>query len=445
MRHFIRLTWATAVLGFVTVAAAEAAPPPKPKKDDAAAPAKKDAADPSVAAAAAPAKPANDWDAAVAYFHDAENTGWTADKCSTAADKFQSAGKGKRAEGYFNAGVAMERCGRTNDAEKLYRKALELNPTHGPSLANLGEMAYRAGKYQDAQGYFDQAVKNDAGKLEVSAARNNLAWIEYQQMRQTNVPATRQQLETEALGNLQRALAIDNDSVVAYTIMALVYMEGADRNRNRLELANLLLTEGKKRNDRYAPLWNAMGLLQMRYNNVAKALEDFRQAVTLDPRLTEARMNVGQIVLSSRNYDEAETQFREVLKLRPKEYGALVGLGVALRGQATVLRSAGQMDKFQRKIDEAESTYRSAIDIDKNRGDAYYNLGLLYKDYRTNDPDQSKNISQYRKAKEFFQEYLARADKSDPKRDEAGGHVQDCDKYVEILGKALQDQASGKR
>lgn len=444
MRQIMRLTWATAVLGFVTVAMAEAAPPPKPKKDDAAA-AKKDVADPATAAATAPAKPANDWDAAVAYFRDADGAGWTADKCSTAADKFQSAGKGKRAEGYFNAGVAMERCGRTNDAEKLYRKALDVNPSHGPSMANLGELAYKAGKYQDAQNYFDQAVKFDGGKLEVSAARNNLAWIEYQQMRQTNVAATRQQLESEALGNLQRALAIDNDSVVAYTIMALVYMEGADRNRNRLELANLLLTEGKKRNDRYAPLWNAMGLLQMRYNNVAKALENFRQAVTLDPRITEARMNVGQIVLSSRNYDEAETQFREVLKIRAKDYGALVGLGVALRGQATVLRSAGQMDKFQKKIDEAEATYRAALDVDKNRGDAYYNLGLLYKDYRTNDPDQSKNIAQYKKAKEFFQEFLARADKADPKRDEAGGHVQDCDKYVEILGKALQDQPSGKR
>src|SRR5262249_31691767 len=151
---------------------------------------------------------------------------------------------------------------------------------------------------------------------------------------------------------------------------------------------------------------------------------------------------------SSRNYDEAETQFREVLKLRSKDYGALVGLGVALRGQATVLRSAGQMDKFGKKIDEAESTYQAAIDVDRNRPDAYYNLGLLYKDYRTNDPDQSKNIAQYRKAKQFFQEYLTRADKGDPKREDAGGHMQDCDKYVEILGKAVQDQGaspSGKR
>jgi tetratricopeptide (TPR) repeat protein len=265
--------------------------------------------------------------------------------------------------------------------------------------------------------------------------------MEYQQIRQTTVPATRQQLEATALGNLQRALAIDNDSVVAYTVMALIYMEGADKNRNRLDLAELLINEGKKRNDRSAALWNASGLLKMKRNNVAKALEDFRQAVALDPRLAEARMNIGQIVLSSRNYDEAETQFREVLKLRKNDYAALIGLGVALRGQATVLRSAGQMDKFQAKIDEAEQTYRQAMDLDKNRGDAYYDLGLLYKDYRTNDPDQSKNIGQYKKARQFFQDFLARTDKGDPKREEAQGHIQDCDKYVEILAQAAGSPA----
>src|SRR5262249_57407655 len=186
----VRRTAATAILGFGPVAMAEAAPPPKPKKEDAAAAkkdaaaAKKDAADPSVAAATAPAKPVTEWDTAVAYFRDAENTGWTSDKCSTAADKFQSANKGKRAEGYFNAGVAMERCGRTNDAERLYRKALDVNPTHGPSLANLGEIAYKAGKYQDAQNYFDQAVNADGGKLEVSAAPTNRAEIANHQLGQ---------------------------------------------------------------------------------------------------------------------------------------------------------------------------------------------------------------------------------------------------------------------
>jgi tetratricopeptide (TPR) repeat protein len=430
------------VLGLSGVAVAA---PKKPPAEPKAAPKDAKAADPGDAAAAPQGsrKPKDDFEAAVFWFQDAERTGWSSDKCGTAADKFLSAGKGKRAEAFFNAGAAMQRCGKWGDAEKYYRKALELNPKHGPTLANLGEMAWRNGKVQEAQELFKRAADNDANR-EVTAARNNLAWMQYQQIRQTTVPATRQQLENDALHNLQGALAIDNDNVISYTVMALIYMEGADKNRNRLDLAELLITEGKKRNDRSAPLWNASGLLKMKRNNVAKALEDFRQATAIDPKMAEARMNIGQIVLSSRNYDEAETQFREVLKLRKNDYAALIGLGVALRGQATVLRSAGQMDKFQRKIDESEETYRQAMDLDKNRGDAYYNLGLLYKDYRTNDPDQSKNIVQYRKARQYFQDYLARADKADPKRDDAQGHLQDCDKYVEILTQAISSGAAAQ-
>jgi tetratricopeptide (TPR) repeat protein len=440
MRFLLVVTTTAFVLASVGLAAGKK-PPPRPATDPKPTPKPADAAAPAAPASAPAARPPKgDFEVAVAFFQDSERTGWTSDKCSAAADKFVAAGKGKRAEAFFNAGASMARCGKMGDAEKYYRKALDLNPNHAPSLAAMGEIAWRNGKQQEAKDDFDRAINNDTNR-EASSAYTNLAWMAYQQIRQTNVPATRQQLEADALQKLQAALAIDNDDVVAYTVMALIYMEGADKNRNRLDLAELLISEAKKRNDRSAALWNASGLLKMKRNVVAKALEDFRQAVTIDPNLAEARMNIGQIVVSSRNYDEAETQFRAVLGLRKNDYAALIGLGVALRGQATVLRSAGQMDKFQKKIDDAERTYQQAIEVDKNRGDAYYDLGLLYKDYRTNDPDQSKNVGQYRKAKQFFQDYLARADKADPKRDDAQGHIQDCDKYVDILSQAAAQGA----
>jgi tetratricopeptide (TPR) repeat protein len=118
-------------------------------------------------------------------------------------------------------------------------------------------------------------------------------------------------------------------------------------------------------------------------------------------------------------------------------YEALIGLGIALRGQATVARAAGKSGDFDAKIKDAEDTYNKAMTLDRNRPDSYYNLGLLYKDYKTNSEDQSRNIAQYRRAKQYFQDYLARADKSEEKRDDAQGHIQDCDKYVDILTKAM--------
>ena len=376
------------------------------------------------------------WDSAISYFNESEKSGWNGSRCEESAEKFTSAGKGKRADAFFNAGVSYQKCGKMADAERHYKQALSLDASYAPAIGALGDLAFRAGRRDEAVQLWKQAIDKDV-RLEVTAARVNLAALAYEQIRATSVAATRAQLEKDAIGHLQRTLAIDNDNIVAYTLMALIYMEGSERNRNRLDVAELLISEGKKRNDRYAPLWNASGILKMKRGNVAKALEDFRQAVQLDPKLAEARMNVGQIVLSSRNYDDAESQFREVLAMERNNYEALIGLGIALRGQATVARAAGKTGDFDSKIKEAEDTYNKAIAVDKNRPDAYYNLGLLYKDYRTNSEDQSKNIAQYRRAKQYFQDYLARVDKSDEKRDDAQGHIQDCDKYVDILTKAM--------
>jgi tetratricopeptide (TPR) repeat protein len=423
-----------ALVGWAGAAAAAAPskkgkPDAKDKQDN-----KKDADPPGEGAApAASDRPKSDFDAAVDFFNQQEQVGWSKDRCEKAAARFQDAGKGKLAEGYFNAGVAYQRCQDFDSAESMYKKALGLNPKHAPSLANLAEIALRRGKRDDAMNLLKQAIDNDTN-LQVSSARANLGWLQYQELRRTSDAAGRAKIEEGAIRNLQSALAVDSDDVVAYTVLALVYMEGTERNRNRLDLAQLLVDEGKKRDEKYAPLWNASGLLKMKRGAVAQALADFRQAVTLDPQNFEARMNAAQIVLSSRNYNEAETQFREALKLRPKSYEATIGLGVALRGQATVFRAQAQNAEFARKLDEAEKTYNDAASLDKNRADAYYNLGLLYMDYRTNDPDAQKNIGQYKRARQYFQDFQSRADKSDPKAKDAQALIAKCDKYVQILG-----------
>jgi tetratricopeptide (TPR) repeat protein len=432
----MKIAMLAAVVGWAWPVGVGAAPAKKPKPDAKGDAKDKKNADPSGdAAPAAPSdRPKSDFDTAVDFFNQQDATGaWTKDRCEKAAARFQDSGKGKLAEAYFNAGVAYQRCQDFDSAESMYKKALGLNPKHAPSLANLAEIALRRGKRDDAMNLLKQAIDNDSN-LQVSSARTNLGWLQYQELRRTTDAAARAKLEEQAIRNLQSALAVDSDDVVAYTVLALLHMEGADKNRNRLDLAQLLVDEGKKRDEKYAPLWNASGLLKMKRGAVAQALADFRQAVMLDPQNFEARMNAAQILLSSRNYNEAETQFREGLKLRPKSYEATIGLGIALRGQATVFRAQSQTADFARKLDEAERTYNDALSLDKNRADAFYNLGLLYMDYRTNDPDAQKNIAQYKKAKQYFQDFLSRADKADTKVKDAQALIAKCDKYVQILG-----------
>jgi tetratricopeptide (TPR) repeat protein len=412
---------------------------PKPAPAPAPAPAK-----PAPAAPKAPSvHPA--WKSAVDYFTQQDQTGnWTKATCENAAKKFADAGSQmKSADAYFNAGASWSKCRQWDDAKNMYDKALTIVPDHASSLGGLGEIALRQGREADAQRYFERAVdfKNNSSPW-VTGARNNLAVLYYRKIRLTTDANARKQLEEKAFDQLQRTLATDSDNVFAYTLMAMIYLEGAERNKSRLNLAQILLDQGKKRNDKYPPMWNAYGLLRMARGQVSSAIKDFRQAVQLDGSLVEARMNLAQILVSGRNYAEAEQHFREVLKLQPKNYDAMIGLGVSLRGAATVMRVQGAMPESQAKIDEAEKTYNAALQLDPKKGDAYYNLGLIYKDYRTNDADLKKQIEGFRKAKNYFNDYLARADKASAKRREAEANISSCDANIDALNQAIQIQSS---
>ncbi len=380
-----------------------------------------------------------DFAAAVKFFNAQAEGGWTTQECTAAADRFIAIARehDKMVEAHFNAGVAYQKCGDQKRAEEQYQQALKINPSHAPSLTNLGEIYQRGGNDKIGEQYYEKALVAD---IQTVAANNNMAWVWYQRLRQS--PGNKD-AETRAIQHLQRVLAVDNDNVVAYTIMGLIYMEGSDKNKNRLDVARLLLDRAKKSDPKYAPLYNALGLLALkRSNNVAGALENFRTAVGLDKSFIEARMNLAQIVLSFRKYDEAETLFREVLALKPSaevRYAATNGLGVALRGLGSQLRTQGNMTVSEQKINEALAKYNEAAKLDAARGDAYFNMGLLYKDYRTNG-EPADNLKAYQEAKGYFQQYLERKDGTPDKIAEAKDHIEDCDKYVKILQQAIDFQ-----
>jgi tetratricopeptide (TPR) repeat protein len=275
------------------------------------------------------------------------------------------------------------------EAEKAYQAAVGIKNNHGQSLSNLGEIYWRAGKQTEARNYWDSAIKAN-GKL--IAARNNVASMQLEQMRKLQVGSAEwKKLEEDARFNLSNVLGVDSENVKAYTLYGLVYMEGFQKNKNRLDLAKLLLDEAKKRNEKYAPLQNAYGLYYMHRNALSEALVNFQQAVSLDPKFVEARMNVGLTTLGFRKYDTAKEQFSEVIKLAPKTYDAHIGLGVALRGL--------------KDYDGAEAKYNDAAKLDSKRGEAYYNLAVLYKDFKATKQEPAASIATYGKAKDYFKTF----------------------------------------
>jgi tetratricopeptide (TPR) repeat protein len=337
-----------------------------------------------------------DYDVAAQFFASTEKAhGWNDSTCRQAADRFAAVVRSHSdvVDAQFMVGLSYHRCGMNDEAEKAYREAIRLKPNHGASLSNLGELYFRAGKISEARQYWDSAIKAN-GKL--VAARINVASLELEQMRKIGNPkdATWKKLEEDARFHLSSVLGVASDNVAAYTVYGLVYMEGWQINKNRLDLARLLLDEAKKRNDKYAPLQNAWGLYYMHRASLNQALQAFSAAVDLDAKFVEARVNVGMVTLGFRKYDVAKDMLGKAVELSPRNYDAYIGLGIALRGL--------------KDLDGAEAQYKKAKDIDPKRGDAYYNLGVLYKDFRASkNNDLAAAIGTYRQAKEFFQQFMS--------------------------------------
>jgi tetratricopeptide (TPR) repeat protein len=372
-----------------------------------------------------------DFGQAVRFYQEQEKAGWNRQRCTAAARRFEQVASShqKMVEARFNAGLSYQQCNMKKEAEVQYQAALKINPAHGASLSNLGEIYFRDGNERVGRQYWDSAIKADP---RVGAARNNLAWLIIRELRESRpTGAAFNRLHDEAAGQLSRVLAVQHDNVEAHVLYALLYMEGSERNRTRLALAKLLLDKAEEINPQFPALHNARGLLLLRQEDVANALASFQRAVQLDPRFAEARMNVGSIVIDFRKYDEGESHFAEVLKLRPKDYDAHIGIGIAQRGL--------------RKLDEAEASYNRAKSIDSRRPDAHFNLGVLYQDFRANAPANSvaelRSVqNHYREAIKHFRQAISSAGQTGNIRQEAEANIRVCERNIKSLDDAIRFQ-----
>jgi tetratricopeptide (TPR) repeat protein len=369
-----------------------------------------------------------DYESAAAYFAENEKNGWNESACRGSADKFSAVvRKHALVEAQYMIGRSYHACNLAKEAEEAYQGALKINSNHAPSISNLGELYWQAGKKDGAKKYWETAVKADP---KIVAARANLAMLMIEQLRDTPYGDEWKKIEKAARDHLSSVLAVDNDHLRAYVLYGMLYMEGREKNKNRLDLAKLLLDEGAKRKEDFAPLQHAYGMYYLYKNNLTEALSRFSRAVELDGNFAEARMNVGLITLGYRKYDVAKENFEKVLSLQGgKNYDALIGLAVAQRGL--------------NDLDSAENTYKKAKELDPQRGEAFFDLGVLYKDFlAAKENDLKKSQDRYKTARDYFKQFLDKKGIKADDKEEAQENIKDCDKVVKQLDEFIKMQAS---
>jgi len=316
-----------------------------------------------------------------------EESGWTADSCSSVADSFEeasSAQDGGWAEALYMAGVAQSRCGEDDEARDMFNRALAIESTLCQALAGIAVQQMAAGELGAAMQSLNRALSTEKACAEAYANRAIV------RVRQASSEMA-EEATSEALSDLRRALVFDASYLDAFGQMALIHYNRAlaENDRQRLDVAEVVCRQATLIDGTYAPIYNTWGLIKVERGEVIEALQMFQAATERDNSMFQAFMNFGQITQSFRGYQDARAAFARASELMPEDYDARIGLGAALRG----------LDQ----LEASQAEYERAVAIDAARPEAYFNLGLIWQDYQTGSPDDLN------RARGYYEQFLERA------------------------------------
>lgn len=420
-----------------------------------------------------------DFEKAMKKYEAAKKNGSVASDCSSLADAFKRVADDNPilVEARFNQGAVLAECGRDDDAARIWE-----GMKYGPATTNLGYQAWKRGETGRAEALFTRAIADDP--LHTVEARNNLAQILRDRARKAGSNEEKKQHVQSAVSNLRTVLALDSNNLQAFSTLAFIYFD-----MNMLEMAKLVGNQAIKKAEEIATgkfeeekveeaadakagkpskkgkkgqkeaaeddgggklakevnvreagtgvtadmkkhlavVYNTLGLVELKKKNISPAIQNFKKAVGLNADLVEARLNLAALSLNNRDYNTAEENFRAVLKLQPKNYEAAIGLGVALRGN--------------KKIEEAETQYNAAQRLDPSQPGSYFNLGLLYQEYK----DGQKPALQ--KAQDYYRQFLGHASGNTPDslKKQAEKRIKDIDEMYVALDEAAKMQAEAER
>ena len=203
---------------------------------------------------------------------------------------------------HYNLGMLFSQKGDADRARAEYEKEIAIDASFPAAYNNLGRILFERGEVARAGKILKRALKIDPRYVH---AINNLGLVYMDEGR-----------TTQAIGEFKKALEIDSR------------YEGAVRN---LALAQEML-------DKPAETFNRVGQIYYNQGNLDKAGQQFKKALTHNPKYSIAIGNLGVISLRRGNYEEAIRLFKKVVAIAPDDAAARQHLAMA---ESLVAQRAG--------------------------------------------------------------------------------------------------------
>lgn len=263
----------------------------------------------------------------------------------------------------FNAAWTAQILGRSEDAEKYYRKAFEADPSYKAAMYSLAETLKSNGKSAEAVSIYKGYLDNHPTDLEV---RTDLIGA-----------LTSAGMYDEAEVQAGEILLQDPKSAAAYQALSAMYF-----NKGELGMSALCNEKALQLNEGDSGTYNNLGVTDLLQEAESQAIGRFKQAVQLNSKHYEANTNLGYIALRSGDYTLAKASLEKAVEADPSSNVAKLGLAVAYRGTGD--------------YDRAETLYKEIIVSDPSNENAYRNAAKLHAIY-TKD---------FAKAVKYLQDYV---------------------------------------
>ncbi|GEM_PF-1632429 len=264
-------------------------------------------------------------------------------------------------------GAVAQRDGKVEEAARLWRAVLELDPQNSVANHNLGTLAVSENKISDALPFLKAALDADL-KVEQFWLSYIGALIQDKQTelaKQVLEQAKVQGIADNILGLVKGQLSTKGKPADVTSIA-----KGPDQNKLRMLLEhyqsgrvedaeNLAVSMTKEFPD-HTFAWKVLGGVYDKTDRMSDALYAHQITVALDPKDPDSHNNLGQTLNKMGRSLEAEESCRRAIDLKPEFAPAHNNLGNALHELG--------------RLEEAESSFIQAIALNPQSAVAYSNL-----------------------------------------------------------------------
>jgi tetratricopeptide (TPR) repeat protein len=204
--------------------------------------------------------------------------------------------------------ILLTRVGRLQEAERHIRRALNENVESDITLNNYGIILGALGKPEDALDKFSRALAIMPSNADTWHSRG----ASYLQLRQFQ----------EAIADFDKAISLNPKFIDAFC------NKGA--SLRALHLADQSLAAYDKAlalNSGYSPAWLGRGLTLLHLNRCVEALAAYEKAATLNPNMAEAWLGQGNALYELKRYKDAASAYDKAIVLQPTLISAWIGGG----------------------------------------------------------------------------------------------------------------------